>query len=255
MQRSASAVTVMMVIIPMIRAIVNWWTHDHHSPHPETSSGQKKKKKNTSHTLLLECTFCVFFYEWKRRLRFPKISGPTCRMNVMLIVTQVFLFSPEHWISSIITTLWTCGWQQIILYSLLVCGSIFKVQWLQGWGTTTIKITALTALYWHECWSTTGPTPPFWCLLILLNVPIFCVCLCDVWYNMYLCSGRLSTELFVFPKSGVSYLLITVWWYFCCLRAVYFTLVRMLSQIFLRKCYMLNSNSRSGVNMLSIPNF
>lgn len=84
----------------MTKAMVNGWTHDHHRPHPETSSsGQKKEKKDNSCTVVGLHLF-MFFYEWKD---FPKISGPTCRMNVMLIATDMFSFPPTLNTHGIIT--------------------------------------------------------------------------------------------------------------------------------------------------------
>lgn len=69
---------------------------------------QSRNKKKTT-TLVVHCCgtapFVFSMNEKKKRLHFPKISGPTCRMNVMLIVTQVFLFFPEHRLDSIITSI------------------------------------------------------------------------------------------------------------------------------------------------------
>lgn len=51
--------------------------------------GQKNNKKNYSCTVLGLHLLCFSMNEKD----FPKISGPTCRMNVMKIVTEI-LFSP-----------------------------------------------------------------------------------------------------------------------------------------------------------------
>lgn len=163
--------------IPLMKVMVNWRTHDHHKPHPETTLSRMKKNKNNFIHSCRTAPF-VFFYEWKR-LHYPKISGPTCRMNVMLIISEVFVFfSPQDWIYSIISS---------ILFEPVVGNKSScihfpapenkcKITWLLIQEISTLKSKTdkclehweltLAALYCQKCWPITSPNA-FWCWFVL----------------------------------------------------------------------------------------
>lgn len=181
-----------------MRVMVNRWTHGHHSPHLETllscQTHKKKKKKKVKHC----CGTApfVFFYEWKRRQHFPKICGPTCRMNVMLIVTQCFcFFFPEELTIQYNHNSLNLG---LALNSHPLYGIKSMVRRLVRW--ELITTTAPTSLHWHECWSTTGPKPPLWCFTYPCECfNILCLFMWRVVWYAFLFWWTKAHNFFCFP--------------------------------------------------------